>query len=175
MKIDFGNGITGEVEQDHDPLNPRKEWDNLGTMVCKHSRYNLGDTDEIVDSYEDCIILPLYLYDHSGITISTSPFSCPWDSGQVGIIWVKKGTEGMSDEELTAALESEVETYDDYLTGNCWGYSIEDSSGEILDSCWGYLGDEEYCISEMKAAGKGYSEKVAADTAFTHYQETYGE
>ena len=32
-------------------------------------------------------MLPLYLYDHSGITMSISPFSCPWDSGQVGWIY----------------------------------------------------------------------------------------
>jgi len=32
------------------------------------------------------IILPLYLYDHSGITMNTTGFSCGWDSGQVGYI-----------------------------------------------------------------------------------------
>lgn len=31
--------------------------------------------------------LPLYLYDHSGITMSTTTFSCPWDSGRVGMIF----------------------------------------------------------------------------------------
>ena len=30
------------------------------------------------------LMLPLYLYDHSGITMNTTGFSCPWDSGQVG-------------------------------------------------------------------------------------------
>lgn len=32
------------------------------------------------------LMLPLYLYDHSGITMNTTGFSCPWDSGQVG--WI---------------------------------------------------------------------------------------
>lgn len=36
------------------------------------------------------IILPLFLYDHSGITMNTSGFNCPWDSGQVGIIYISK-------------------------------------------------------------------------------------
>ena len=36
------------------------------------------------------IILPLYLYDHSGISMKTTPFSCQWDSGQVGWIYVEK-------------------------------------------------------------------------------------
>lgn len=33
-------------------------------------------------------ILPLYLYDHSGLAMSTGGFSCPWDSGQVGFIYM---------------------------------------------------------------------------------------
>jgi len=41
---------------------------------------------------EDVYIQSLYLYDHSGITMSTSPFSCPWDSGQVGFAYVDRAT-----------------------------------------------------------------------------------
>ena len=36
------------------------------------------------------LMLPLYLYDHSGITMNTTGFSCPWDSGQVGWIYAFK-------------------------------------------------------------------------------------
>lgn len=55
----------------------------------------LNDVEEdefqdILDSLDKYIILPLYLYDHSGITMSTSVFSCPWDSGQVGWIYASK-------------------------------------------------------------------------------------
>lgn len=135
------------------PLDPRT-WDNAGTMVCKHGGYNLGDTEEEPDNYEDCIVLPLYLYDHSGITMSTSPFSCPWDSGQVGVIYAKKGSEGMDDKTLEACLESEVKEYDNYLTGNVWGYVIKDSAGNFLDSCWGFVGDEDYCKTAMEEAVK---------------------
>ena len=35
-------GCTIEIEQDPDPMNPRTEYDNLGTMICCHKRYNLG-------------------------------------------------------------------------------------------------------------------------------------
>jgi hypothetical protein len=37
----IGNYLI-EVEQDDNTESPR-EWDNLGTMICFHSRYNLGD------------------------------------------------------------------------------------------------------------------------------------
>jgi hypothetical protein len=42
---------------------------------------------ELTEQIQGLVILPLYLYDHGGITISCSPFSCPWDSGQVGWIY----------------------------------------------------------------------------------------
>ena len=31
-----------------------------------------------------------FIYDHSGITMNTTGFSCPWDSGQVGWIYCSK-------------------------------------------------------------------------------------
>ena len=56
--------------------NPR-EWENLGTMYCIHSRYNLGDKENIdkeemfsIIKDKNNIVLDLYLYDHSGLSIS---------------------------------------------------------------------------------------------------------
>lgn len=96
------------------------------------------------------IWLPLYLYDHSGLTMKTSPFSCRWDSGQVGIIYMSKADarkewgwpklNKQRTEKVTRVLQSEVESYDDYLTGNVYGYVLEDPEGKAVDSCWGYYG-----------------------------------
>ena len=46
-KLDFDNneGVTVSIEQDGDACNPRTEYDNVGVMVCFHSRYTLGDSD----------------------------------------------------------------------------------------------------------------------------------
>ena len=168
-----------EIVQDTDPMNPRKEWDNLGTMVCFHKRYDLGDKhdyrtedydgwDELKEGIEtnegEIVILPLYLYDHSGITISTSSFDCRWDSGQVGFIFVSKykilkeyGKE-MDTETIEKYLEGEVETYDQYLTGDVWGYRVyeietcdkgHEHKNEV-ESCWGFYGHDE-CESEGKS------------------------
>jgi hypothetical protein len=102
--------------------------------------------------------LPLYLYDHSGITISTGAFSCPWDSGQVGFTFMTRETilketgrkrlDKQARDWAVKMLEAECNIYDDYLTGNCWGYVIEGADGEELESCWGFLGDPEYCEEE---------------------------
>jgi len=48
-------------------------------------------------------------------------------------------------------LEGEIETYDQYLRGDVYGFVIEDSEGEEVDSCWGYYGDyNDYLLSECK-------------------------
>jgi len=106
------------------------------------------------------VILPLYLYDHSGITISCShsyPYNDRWDAGQVGWIYashdeIKKEYGNIDNETLEKAkqlLISETETYDNYLRGNSYGYIIEQDGIEV-DSCWGYLGDLREMIAEMK-------------------------
>src|SRR5690606_13075957 len=100
---------------------------------------------------DQAIILPLYLYDHSGITMSTTPFSCPWDSGQVGYIFVAKkkarAEYGWSrltrarDVKVEKCLIGEVQVYDQYLQGGVWGYqALQDD--EVVDSCWGFYGSD---------------------------------
>lgn len=166
---------TVKVVQDDDPMNPRKEWDNLATMICFHRRYNLGDDHNFdIDSLKeflkrkDVYWLPLYLYDHSGITMSTGSFSCPWDSGQVGYIYLEKerflketgyGFTKMTKkakEKLYELLRGEVETYDQYLTGQVYGFRVEDESGSIVDSCWGFYGDVKDCLDEGIQSAQAY-------------------
>ena len=167
------------IETDNDPQNPR-EWDNYTTMVCAHNRYSLGDEsvrgierhrdwelylkENILDGVEedDVIWLPLYLYDHSGITISTTPFSSRWDSGQVGWIYAHKDDlmefpgvyedNTFYDDRAYEALKNEVKTYDQYLTGQVYGYTLEKREKchccnhvtyDELDSCWSIYADSE--------------------------------
>jgi len=139
-----------KISQDDWAQDPRAEWDNLGTMICFHGRYTLGDKhdynssdfdgwDELQNYIEKklggVVILPLYLYDHSGITMNTTGFSCSWDSGQVGFIYVsretllkeyggKKVTTKLK-EKVTQYLIGEVETYDQYLTGDVYRFELQ--------------------------------------------------
>ena len=165
---------TVKVVQDNYLMNPREEYDNLCTMVCFHRRYNLGDrnhgfTPESIRKYlsenkKTVFWKPLYLYDHSGITISTGPFSCSWDSGQVGYIFIERdrflkefGFKKMTKkakERLEALLEGEVETYDNFLTGKVYGYRVEDEEGYHVESCWGYNGESKYALEEGVSVAK---------------------
>ena len=174
-----------KIEQDTDPMNPRTDWDNLGTMVCFHKRYDLGDkTDYRSNDYDswdelkegiitnegEVTILPLYLYDHSGITISTSPFDCNWDSGQIGFIFVSKykmKKEGIDETKVEEYLKGEVETYDQYLTGEVYCYEVYeietcDKGHEhktLVESCGGYFGEEE-CKSEGQSVLRHLEKEV---------------
>ena len=231
IKLKSGNILR--IIQDEDPRNPRTEWDNLGTMVCWHKRYDLGDnfhkgkdarnkfdppyedTEEMFSelsglsidlgelsgeeyekayqelkdaAYKNAVILPLRLYDHSGITMSVGSGAHSfdpggWDSGQVGWIFMtyaearknfnvdendtveewhgsNKGSRISLESVIQRVLEGEVETYDQYLTGDVYGFTVskvittswinehdlEDKKTEIdeeiIDSCWGFFGSD---------------------------------
>ena len=143
------------ITNDSHPENPRS-WDNAATMWCAHRRYNLGDeqinTDDTISTIDHIMALPLYLYDHSGVMMRTTPFSCGWDSGQVGWITMSKtqilnafGGKRITARKKQQALDlmrSEVAIYDAYLTGEVYEYVIKDADGEIVESCCGYFDRE---------------------------------
>lgn len=151
------------IEQDEYADDPRS-WDNVTTMACTHRRYRLGDDDtgynagdynswadmrEVIEADNDVLIIkPLYLYDHSGITISTSPFSCGWDSGQIGWVYITRDQwqsimqSDPTPEKLDSVLEAEVKTYDQYLTGDVYHFTLEDDIGNDIDSCSGFYGSD---------------------------------
>jgi len=163
-------GFTLKIEQD-DFLESSREWDNLGKMICFHKHYNLGDNHKIKHSdfnswdelysyleseYQAEIILPLYLYDHSEITMNTIGFSCPWDSGQVGFIYMTKHNRienKLSIEQAKECLKAEVETYDKYLRGEVYFFQIVDENNLIVDSCGGFYG-EQFAINEGESSLK---------------------
>jgi len=171
-------GYTVEIHQDDDPQNPRTDMDNLGSMVAFHRDYTIGDkhtfksADEVMAHIKatKAVWLPVYLFDHSGLTVRTTPFSCPWDSGQVGVIFAEreKVLKEYSKRALTRALRAkvegvlrgEVETFDQMLTGEVYGYVVK-KDGKTEESCWGFYGDVKYCIDEAKGMAGGLANEAA--------------
>lgn len=169
------------IEQDLNPIDPR-EWDNMGTMICFHRRYDLGDkhdykssdfngweeVEEHLYKEEDAIVvLPLYLYDHSGLRMKVGSFNgllpqghARFDSGQVGFIYATKDAligwdrehkdkyypEKTDEQIIQKVLISEIETYDQYLSGDIHGFTLYEVTTcdlghehrEHIDSCWGF-------------------------------------
>lgn len=168
------------IYEDLDPESPR-EWDNMGKMFFFHGRYDLGDDhpekssdfsgwDEIADylkKEKDAIImLPVYMYDHSGLRVKIGSFQgylpqghAEFDSGMIGYIYVTKddlkreyGKAGKKEiARARKVLEGEVETYDKYLSGDVWGFKTYNNKGEEIDSCWGFYGMDS-AIEEGKAS-----------------------
>lgn len=108
--------------------------------------------------------LPLWLYDHSGITMSCGarvyPYNDQWDSSQVGWIVALKdtiikeccATEENWREKAQGIMKADVEVYDQYLTDESYGYTMYEADlpedpddtpdWEEGDSVWGFFGDD---------------------------------
>lgn len=161
---DFFRQLAFEVNPDLEEYVERLEsevWNRLYDYTASFDRTNELISTKVNDLIESAVrdgyvILPLYLMDHSGISMSTGSFGCPWDSGQVGYIICDNETikrEWDGDRDLAEKwLESEVSVYDEYIRGNVYGFIVEetiefDEDGEPvwddpdeLDSCWGFYG-----------------------------------
>jgi hypothetical protein len=116
--------------------------DNSTSFIPPFASEKLRDDIILKELSEDHVFLPLYLLDHSGLSMSTTSFGDPWDSGQVGWIYASKATVieeyGEWSEETIAKvkefMKGEVSTYDDYLRGENYIYDIiDDSTGEVID------------------------------------------
>jgi len=154
-----------KIEQDECPDSPRN-WDNLGTIFAP--RNHIGEVETLPDG---AIMLHLYVYSHGGETIRTSPFSCSWDSGQIGYVFCTKEDVrkefGEDDpetiEKAKKIMENEIKTLASWMEGDVWGYVIE-KDGDLKDSCWGYYG-QEGCLHDAKQMVDFYveeEEKIAA-------------
>lgn len=151
-----------KIIRDTDAESPRDD-DNVGTMHCGHQRYTLGDKDAptpfVDDDYRAKVqrpdvltYLPIYMYDHSGLAFSHTPFHCPWDSGLLGWHYVtrEKAAEAwpsVTDEDelierAVACMNTELEAYGHFISGEVYGYQVINEDGEEIDSCWGFIGDD---------------------------------
>lgn len=145
--LDFGTFFSNCRE--FDPHNHR-----INELFCEDENGN----EKLDDSY---LCLPVYAYIHGGISLSTNrngQFADKWDSGVAGYMAVEKDkiikeTGNLSDGAINKAyrlLECEVQEWDDYVQGNVFGFVIENSDGESVDSCWGYFGNPSDPMCDAK-------------------------
>lgn len=135
-----------------------KRYERMVNIVSSRFRHGPKTEERAIDEAmqkvisEKYLMLPLYLYDHSGLAMSTESFSgraphAEWDSGQVGWIYVSKEDAlkefdadkmtGAIRQKADALMRSEVAAYDSYLHGECYGFELY-KNGELSDSCWGF-------------------------------------
>lgn len=156
-----------KIEYDECTDSPR-EWDNLGTICisksCRYCANEYEDTDSLTWYKESddlktlerrgYIVLPLSCYDHSAVRIYIGGKCDAWDSGRLGWYIVSKekvrkeyGVKRISPkllEKVKAVLESEVETFNHYINGEVYSFTLKHNDEEV-DSCGGfYDSDDEH-------------------------------
>lgn len=148
-----------------------KRYERMVNIVSSRFRHGPKTEERAIDEAmqkvisEKYLMLPLYLYDHSGLAMSTESFSgraphAEWDSGQVGWIYVSKEDAlkefdadkmtGAIRQKADALMRSEVAAYDSYLRGECYGFELY-KNGELSDSCWGFMGNFSDVLKDMAA------------------------
>lgn len=183
-------GCTVEIFTDYDTESPRN-WDNVGKLVCFHKRHNLGDKHSykaddyngweafkaaILRDYEVlndrvAVILPVFLYDHSGLRIKVGSFQghlaqghAEFDSGQVGFIFctVKQVADEWNGdiEKATKYLTGEIETYDQFLRGDVYVYDVK--HGDLQESCGGCYG-LDYCEQQARETAEHLAARAARE------------
>ena len=156
--IERYKGHIIRISPDRDPEDPRNAFDHTATFAFFHKRYSLEDKVEIKTEdyrgwnemeadigrrYKPRYITPVYMYDHSGLVLSTSPFSCPWDSGQVGFMWIPDP--GIPLDEQALIVEDEIQELNQWLSGDIWIIDIDDGR-----DCLGGLYGHDYALEEAR-------------------------
>ncbi len=152
------NGYEIQICQDDEARANPIEDDEAIEIVAWHPSYDLGTCKDFADAQDfdefckdnEVVRVPIFLYDHGDITVSTGPFGCPWDSGQVG--WAYLTAEAIKEHGIPNPedqLKSAVKHLNYWCTGNVWGFRILRKCGccgeatEEVDACWGFYGDPD--------------------------------
>lgn len=136
------------------------DWFNPLFFNDVHEAVSVYEENEHLVPYELRVyIKPLYLYDHGGISLSDTPFSCSWDSGKVGYQFAtyseilseyggKRLTERTTDL-VERTMNGELQAYSCYIEGEVYGYVIYEheagqrpEAGEYIDSCHNFYGSD---------------------------------
>lgn len=163
-----------EILHDEDPMSPR-EWDNIGRFVGLNSwTFNDHPADSVGDAYREArtggpiLALPVKVLDGPYTIVEETD---DWSYAD-GIYWAAiDETEAVADHGirtipgLRAVLRSELADLNLYLAGDSYGYVVKGPGGEVLDSCWGYLGEASYAMSEGVDVAEWHAFKAACDWA----------
>ena len=157
------NGHKIDIVPDLDAQSP-KDWGDDGAFLVHYHRdcwienENITENDlrewyngEKIEQSKNYYIFAVSAYIHSGVVLSLENTfagdSYGWDTSHVGAVLVGK-KEAKTKKEARKIAEGIVNTWNDYLSGNVYGYVIDNGDG---DSCWGFYGDDKYAIEEAKS------------------------
>lgn len=175
-------GLTVKIIQDTDAQSPDDFGDDGIFLVHYHrdftvTRDKIVTVDEIAALYRgekserlkelqrEYHFFPVAALIHSGVYLRLgqggfAEDSGGWDTSHVGAVLVSKKEWKRRDKAASAAA-SHVDTWNQYLSGDVWGYVVEDSAGDHLDSCGGFYG-LDYCREEAKSSAESHAKGIKA-------------
>jgi hypothetical protein len=174
------NGLTLTIQYDEYPESPFEDWDfpeTFGIDMSNHKDYKKPFCAECPVSVSDFIEYQrnpktvyseeektafkqfkeeylweyVYLYDHGGRTVNTTGFSCRWDSGTAGLVYITRKV-AAAEQLPVDYLVDQVQLLDWVLQGTCYSFRITNNDGVVLGSCSGYWGDMQYAEQEALEA-----------------------
>ena len=154
-------GYTIEIHQDEDPFfSPKENADKHAFLVYGHRDFTVygpnnekaqdihNNLDEWKETYH---VWPVYTYIHSGVYLKLgSDEGLPdrqWDVSMCGYVLITKDESEIPYPEKYA--QGMIEEWNQYLSGDVWGFVIKAGEEEIR-SCWGFYG-LDYCKEEARS------------------------
>lgn len=116
------------------------------------------------EKYGALYVVAVGMIDHSGTSYYVGGGEHPmdpggWDSGTCGVaIITQQGVDdcGTPPEMFAEVVASEVEAYSMWANGEVYGWVAWSPDGDVIDSCWGFVGldneQEEYMAGEGKVS-----------------------
>lgn len=155
-----------EVWHDDSTESPR-EWDNLGYFIAVDRNYYSPDRhpeferiiketgDEATDQADHMerikkeieeqgekilAIYPVGKYEHSGVCYYLGTRHGFDYSNNGFYIVTKKSAEiiGAKKKDFEDIIRAEIKTFNSYMNGEVYGYTLYDEAGELIDSCGGF-------------------------------------
>jgi len=139
-------GVRVGIYYDEDATSPR-EWDNATIMVTQAERYISPDEPQFPNEREafergDYKLLERYLRTACGV-VAFGQWQSQRDCWGYAYITAERAQElGITDP--AGALRAETDCYCQWAQGEAYGY-IVDEDGPDEDSCWGFIGEMDYC------------------------------
>ena len=143
-------GLTIKIYADDNGGSP-KDWGDDGLfLVADHRDFSVNGPKK--EKPSACIeiygkthhVFGLEAYIHSGVVLALSrEGNFPdrqWDVSQLGAVFVSK-KEFRLKKSARKCAQGLIETWNDYLSGNVYGYNVETEEGSAVDSVWGFYGD----------------------------------
>ena len=170
-------------------------WRFMESKGWTEEHYNLALSGEVLQDGDGALYMGLERYSHSGDVYAlcqagrfpdrrwdVSPlvgFISPHPDADSDVIdkykaLVAEGKVADAKAVLVERLNQDIRTYNHWISGEVYGYVVQlrDADGEEIgdeDSCWGFIGDEDYCLQEAMESAYGKALNILTKTEIQEY------